>query len=200
MSLRCKLLWFACVLVTVAGYSLVYHPYEDAIADAAASRESVTRAIDENLALLGRREVLAGAGNKLERSLRTLDLSDDPRILVALYVRDAARIASEHHVRITALATLATPREPVAPSAVDVPTPPFARTPLDLTLEGTYGDLLATIRTLSRARVLANVDLASLELADTPQAAPMHHLDAHLHIELESLLQMGAIHVRPRST
>jgi hypothetical protein len=199
MSLRYKLLWFACVLVAASGYAFIYHPYEDAIADTNTSRENIAQAIDQNDALLRRRVVLEHARRELTRSLQSLDLNDDQRTIVALYVREAARITSANQVRITALDmrdSLQTQESPTNASKLSA----FATTPLDLTLVGRYGDLLTTIRALSHARILANVDVASLERSDKLSTDHAPHLSARLHIELKHLLPSGVDHVHIRST
>jgi len=200
MTFRYKLSWFACLLLAVAGYSLVYRPYESAITDAFASRESIAFAIDQNRTLLARRTALENLRDNLERLLEELDLHDDAQTLVARYVRDAARLSSAHHVRITALQPLVTPHTPETQTALAAGPAALAATPLDLTLEGTYGDLLATIRGLSQDRILASVDLESLERSNTPVTVTTPHLDARLHIELKRTFAPGGDHVRLRST
>ena len=199
MNLRYKLLWFACVLVITAAYAFIYRPYEDAVANANTSRENVAQAIDQDDALLRRRVALERARRELTRSLQSLDFDDDQPTLVALYVRDASRITSAHHVRITAL-DMRDSQQPQGASANGSTLSVFATTPLDLTLVGSYGDLLTTIRALSRARILANVDISSLERSEKPSTDPATHLSARLHIELKRLLPTGVDHVRIRST
>jgi hypothetical protein len=199
MNLRYKLLWCACALVAISGYTFIYHPYENAIADTNTSRENIAQAIDQNDALLRRRVALEHERHELTVALQSLDLGDDQRTIVALYVRAAAAIASAYHVRITSL-DMRDSQQTQEPPANGSSISAFATTPLDLTLVGAYGDLLTTIRALSRARILANVDVASLERSEKPSTGQAPHLSARLHIELKHLLPTGVDHVRIRST
>jgi hypothetical protein len=123
---------------------------------------------------------------RLRGELRAVELGAGRSALVAQFLRDAARIAAAHHAVIPSITSNGT-SSPVAaaPNGGNAPVEPLESIPLEITVEGRYADVLATMRELSRARVLAAIDVASLarKHADGADAT----LTAALHVALERL-------------
>jgi len=193
-----QLLWSLAVLVLLAAYFFVYRSFEDRVATQDSATAGIVDSLSSNDAILARRPQLEEAHRKLASSLRTIDLRSDRSATVALFVRETARVAVAHHVNVTAIdGTRTDNRLPVRPVAIAPVVPGavvpavngvslFESTPLDVTLRGSYSDLLGAIRDLSRARVLAEIELVSIER--TPGAAGIGHtLTARLHVNLDRL-------------
>ncbi len=178
-----KLLRFAAVVVVLAAYAFVFRAGETRIADR----------LDENARILERlhagERTLASSGRaearrtQLRKRLRTVELDAGRSALVARFLRDAARIAAAHHATIPTIAAAGPQNAPTAAPSEGHDL--LEAIPLDVTVEGRYGDVLATMRALSASRVLAAVDVASLarKHADGPDAT----LTAALHVVLQRL-------------
>ncbi len=179
-----KLLRFAAVVVVLAAYAFVFRAGETRIADR----------LDENARILERlhagERTLASSGRaearrtQLRKRLRTVELDAGRSALVARFLRDAARIAAAHHATIPTIAAAGPQNAPTAAPSEGHDL--LEAIPLDVTVEGRYGDVLATMRALSASRVLAAVDVASLarKHADGPDAT----LTAALHVVLQRLV------------
>ena len=176
-----KLVRFAAVVVVLAGYVFVFRGGEDRI----------TERLDENARIAGRvragelalasRPRFEADRTRLFARLHSVELDAGRSAQVARFLSDAARIAVAHHAAIPTItaAGVAAPVS-IAPNATNEP---LESIPLEITVEGRYADVLATMRALSRSRVLAAVDVASLarKHADGPDAT----LTATLHVALE---------------
>jgi hypothetical protein len=156
--------------------------------------------IVENATILGqlvaaegrirRRPALEAERAQLRERLRDADLAADRTRLVAVFLRDAARIAARHHAKIAAVA--ADGADAFSPAAQ----PPFEGIALHLTIEAGYGDLLAAIRDLSASRVLADVEVASLSRKQTDLSRTT--LTSAVRVVIEHLAPGGVPHVLSR--
>ena len=181
-----KLLRFASVVVVLAAYVFVFRAGEARIIarqDENARIAERVRAGERALAARGRVEALR---TRLRENLRAVELEAARSALIARFLGDAARIAAAHHASIPTISAAgpqnvatATPSEPLRAS--DVPEP-LEMIPFEITVEGRYADVLATMRALSRSRVLTAVDVASLarKHADGPDPT----LSAAPHVAL----------------
>ena len=117
------------------------------------------------------------------RAAARADLDAARSTLVARFLRDAARIAAAHHATIATITPAA--RKARSPLRRANSADPLEAIPLEITVEGRYADVLATMRALSGSRVLAAVDVASLarKHADGADAT----LTATLHVALERI-------------
>ena len=177
-----KLLRFAAVIIVFAAYVFVFRAGEARIA----------ARLDENASIVergraGERTLASRAGLERRRAglrahLRAVDLDAARSTLVARFLRDAARIAAAHHATIAAITAGTTQSIATAPRE---PADPLETIPLEITVEGRYAEVLATMRALSGSRVLAAVDVASLarKHADGTDAT----LTAALHVVLERI-------------
>jgi Tfp pilus assembly protein PilO len=173
-----RLVRFAAVLLVLAGYLVVFRAGEQRLGTQISANAMLAAQLREASRVLASRAQLEPERNRLRERLRAVDLDGDRSALVARFVHAAARIALTNRTTIPTLAASGTP-SPVDPAA------PFETIPLELALEGRYENVLATIRALSKARVLATVDVLSLarKNADAGDAT----LVATLRVLLEHL-------------
>jgi hypothetical protein len=125
---------------------------------------------------------------QLDESIRRLDLDADHPTAVARFVREAAELASLHHTTLIQIDEgRAESLDPRAPAA-NVADEQLESIPFDVTLSGSYRDLLATIRDFGRSPIALRIEVASIEqthtAGDAPSATP---LTARLHIGIERL-------------
>ena len=176
-----KLVRFAAVVVVLAAYGFVFRGGERRITDRLDENARIVERLRAGERMLAARPRLEGERTRLRSRLRAVELDAGRSVLVARFLRGAAHIAASHHAVIPTIAAAGT-ANPVA-GAPNLPSEPLEAIPLELTVEGRYADVLATMRALSRMRVLASVDLASLarKHADGPDAT----LTAALHVALQ---------------
>lgn len=146
-----RVIAFAAVLVVAAGYTFAFRPVESRIGDQLAANATLAERTVADRAVLGMRPALEREQARVQARLRGVDVAADPTRAVATFLRDAAVAAAVHRTRF---ATIAAKAQPGAPGD--------AALPLDVTLEGSYVDVLATMRALSRGRIPAAVEIASL--------------------------------------
>ncbi|MDQ6943878.1 MAG: hypothetical protein M3169_15365 [Candidatus Eremiobacteraeota bacterium] len=178
-----KLVRFAAVVVVFAGYVFVFRGGEGHIAERLDENARIAERVRAGELALASRPRFEADRTRLLRRLHAVELDAGRSTLVARFLRDAARIAAAHHAAIPTITATGT-----ASPAFVAPTPasePLESIPLEITVEGRYADVLATMRALSRSRVLAAIDVASLarKHADGADAT----LTATLHVALERL-------------
>ncbi|HEX3548997.1 MAG TPA: hypothetical protein VHT53_01395 [Candidatus Elarobacter sp.] len=135
---------FAAVVVVAASYALVLRTGEARVALQIADNVRTADRLRAARTSLARRPDLERERVRyaaLERA------GGDARLAVARFVRDAERAAAARRSTIDA----------IAGAARDA-----AGTRLDLTIDGRYADVLATVRALSRGSVPASIDVASV--------------------------------------
>jgi Tfp pilus assembly protein PilO len=178
-----KLLRFASVIVVLAAYVFVFRGGEARIAERLDDNARIAERLRAGERTLASRPRFEAERSRLRRELRTVDLAAARSALVAHFLRDAARLAAAHHAAIPTITATGT-ASPVA-LAPNAPSDPLETIPLEITVEGRYADVLATMRALSRSRVLAAVEIASLarKHADGTDAT----LSAALHVALERI-------------
>jgi Tfp pilus assembly protein PilO len=179
-----KLVRFAAVVVVLAGYVFVFRAGEKRIAERLEENARIAERVRAGERTLALRPRFEADQSRLRGELRAVELGADRSALVARFLRDSARIAAEHHAAIpTITATGTSGPATIATTVPTAPNEPLETIPLEITVEGRYADVLATMRALSRSRVLAAVDIASLarKHADGTDAT----LTASLHVALE---------------
>lgn len=129
--------------------------------------------------MLASRARTEAEGRRVRDQLRAVALDGDRSTVVAHFLRDAARIAVVHRATITAITNVSPAGAPAAPQARAT----LDAVPLDVTVEGRYADVLATMRALSRSTVPAAVELASLARKHVDGPDPT--LSAALHVALQ---------------
>jgi Tfp pilus assembly protein PilO len=176
-----KLVRFAAVVIVLATYVFVFRGGEARIAERLDENARIAERVRAGERTLASRPRVEADRSRLRRELRAVELDADRSALVARFLRDAARIAAVHHAVIPTITATGTSSGVTA--APNAPREPLEAIPLEITVEGRYADVLATMRALSRLRVLAAVDIASLarKHADGGDAT----LTAALHVALE---------------
>ena len=180
-------MWFAALLVLPVAFFSLFHIDELRIAQVERDNAKLVASAANDRALLAQAPALEHERASLQASLRTVVLDAEPTRLVALFVRDAARVASAHHTAITSIAAAGAP----------APSPPFDGVALDLIVEGKYQDVLATLRDLTRTQVLAQLDVSALGRKDS---SPGASLVATLHVVLNKLAAGSGSHGRAGTT
>jgi hypothetical protein len=200
-----RLVRFAAVLVVLAGYLLVFRAGERRIGERVEENARIVERIGAAERTLASARALEGERARLRAGLHAVELGADRSALVARFVRDAARIAAARHTTIATIAAAGTTSRPAAGianaavssvAALPNPADSFETIPLEVVVEGRYTDVLATVRALSRAPVLAGVEIASLtrKNADAADTA----LTAALHVVLQRLSATETAGVRTR--
>jgi Tfp pilus assembly protein PilO len=197
-----KLVRFAAVLIVLAGYAFVFRAGEEHIGERIAENARIADQVRAGERALMMRPVLERERVHLNKQFRSAAVAADRSALVARFLREAAAIALAQHTTITAIAATgaqaaitasgaqaanATAAGRTAPLPAD---DPFDGIPLEMTLEGHYADVLATVRALSAGRVLAAVDVASL--ARKNAGAVDGVLTASLRVVLERIVPNAA--------
>lgn len=182
---QAQAIWFVAALIVPAAFFSLFRVEELRIDAALRQNAQRTDAFARDRAFVQSAPAFERERAALEASLRTVALDAPPTRLVALFIRDAARAAARHHTTVASIAAAA------APAAA----PPFEAVALDLTLEGRYADLLATLRELTRSNALAAVDVSAFGRKD---AATGGLLVASVHVVLNRLAPTVVPHDRAR--
>ncbi|HEY0393374.1 MAG TPA: hypothetical protein VGD01_02650 [Candidatus Elarobacter sp.] len=184
-----RALRFAAVLIVLAGYVVVVRSGERRIADQLDANARLAARAQAAARGIASHAVLERERARLRERLRDTQLAVGRGALVERFLRDAAAATSSHRTLITAVAAgagsaPATARandssfaartvRSDAPRGLGAPaSEPVEATPLDVTLEGRYADVLATVRELSRGRVPASVAITSVARKNVAPAAP----------------------------
>jgi len=149
----------AALLAALAGSLVVVRIAEPRLDERRAANEHLRIAIDEAVTAAAERAATAAAVERLHHDLAPELVARDGTARTAGFVRDTARFAARHRTRVAAIVPAARVLRPGVPAsaAAALPEPAY-----DLTLEGRYVDLLATLRALAALRPPSNVDLIAL--------------------------------------
>ena len=193
-----KVVRFAAVAVVLAAYVFVFRTGEARIVQRLDENARIVERVRAGERTLASRPRAEAERTRLRGRLRAVELDSDRSTLVARFLRDAAHIAAVHHATIPTITAVSGSQNTIAaaPLAATGAASPgttsanevselFEAIPLELTVEGRYADVLATMRALSRSRVLAGVDVASLARKHADGADTT--LTAALHVVLERL-------------
>ena len=183
-----RALWGGATLVLFGGTFGVVTLGERSIAEQTATNDGLAAQLAANAVTVRSRGSLLSERARLHADLRRLTGDSTP--IVARFVRDAARVAQEHH---TTIASIAAPGSPAAPKDRFEP---LDAIPLAVTVEGRYADVLAVTRALSALPVPAEVDV--LAVVRTTQPGPIT-VSAALHVVLRRVGPTATSDVRTRS-
>ena len=173
-----KALWCGAALSLAGGTFAVVTLGERRIAEQTTTNERLVAQVAANSLAVRSRGPLLAERARLRADLRRLGTDGESTPLVARFVRDAARVANEHHASIASIAA------PAAPSAPRARVEPLDAIPLAVTVEGRYADVLAVIRALSGLRVPAEIDVVSVVRTTQPGATTVA---AALHVVLQNV-------------
>jgi hypothetical protein len=149
----------AALLAALAGSSLVVRVAEHRIDEQIVANVRLQTATDNAWAAAAGRAATDSALERLRRALAPTLAARDATARSAAFVRDAARIAALHRTHVAAIVPAARIVRLTVPSNAAAAPP---ETAYEITLEGRYADLLATLRALAQLRPPANVDLTGL--------------------------------------
>ncbi len=186
-----KAVAFAAVLVLLAGYAFVFRADEDRIRARIADDRRIQLQLADARRTMRSRARLERERAELRARLRRVDLDGDRTAAAADFVRDAANIAARHHTTIASIAAVGAASSTFATSA-----DAFDAIPLDITVEGRYANVLATIAALSAGRVPAVVDVASLARKQAGSADAT--LTAQVHVAIQRLAPASPAHAATR--
>jgi hypothetical protein len=148
------------VLAALAASAVLVQACEQRIAERFDGNAQLRAAIAADVAAAAERAALSAQRNRLSRELGPVLSAQDATSRSAAFVREAAAIALGHHTRVTAVVSAErTSAVVLRPSSADDPKRGLA---YEVTLEGRYADVLATLRALSQARFPAAIEIASL--------------------------------------
>jgi Tfp pilus assembly protein PilO len=182
-----SLLWLACILALCAGFYVAFYRLGAAIdlqTDITAQAASTMHA---NAAIAATGPKLEQTEHALDAVLAGFDIRADHATAVARFIREAAQIAALHHAGLIQIdERRAAAVDPRSSHAAD---PRFETIPLDVTLTGSYRDLVAAIRGLAQAPVAMRIEIASIErIAGAGESGrPADLLTARLHVSVERL-------------
>jgi len=188
-------LWIITFAAIVLGAMLVVRPLVQKLGDADAERDRIGATIERNLALARDRASLDHRLELLRRRLARIELSADTSALLATFIRDATNAAHASGIRITGFdgrpvtraAAFPVPHPTEAPRA-------FAATAVELTIEGRYAAVIATLRRLSHGHVPVRIEVASIDRLADPQHRGEPLLDARLDVEILHRLRLETPH------
>ncbi len=182
-------LWLVCIVALCAGFYVACIRFEMRIAATKSDERQSVASVAADARIVAQRPQLERVAFELDQQLQKVYLRADHPTIVAHLITACARIALLHHTRVVQIderradpALL--PPATLAPDDVDL-----EKIPIDITLSGSYRDLLLAIRDFIEAPVATSVDVAAIERgtfndANTLQPA----LVAHLHVTLVRLL------------
>jgi hypothetical protein len=184
-----SVLWLACVLALCAGYYLAFYRLGAAIDLQHDLTAEVTSTMRANSAIAAAGPQLAQTEHDLNAALNELDIHADHATTVARFIRESARIATLNRTGLVQI-------DERRGGAVDLGNrqgpagdAPFETIPLDVTLSGSYRDLVGTIRGLAQAPVAMRIEIAAIERdAGAGEAGgPPAVLTARLHVSVVRL-------------
>ncbi len=184
------LLWAACAVALYAGWYIAFDLFGNAIDRQELRSGRVAETLQATARDLAQRPRLEHAERVLDEHLRDFDIGADKPTTVAHFIGAAARIATAHHVNLDEV-------EQPGPAAAPFPeaetkrapgsTFSFEAIPLEVTLSGTYADLLAAIRALAQAPVSMQIEIAAIERKPAAASSSDAPLAARLHVVLQRL-------------
>jgi hypothetical protein len=175
---------FAAVLIVLAGYAFVVRAGDARIAQRRAENVRDGERLRAAERILEAWPAAVAERGRLIAALRDVARAGGGGAPAARFLRDAAKLAAARRTTIAAVTAGAAPAPAVAgpPAGESRPADePFAALPLEVTLEGRYADVLATIGVLSRSGVPATVDVVALTRKAPPGAAVSATLRVLLH-------------------
>lgn len=163
----------AALLIVLAGFFFVFRADQGRLEAQHAENARIERQIRADDAITATADALEAQTRTLRARLARHTLQPDDTVAVAAFLRQAARVADRRRTTIAAIGAAESRRAAAAPAAFD-------GVPLDLTVEGRYADVLATLAELSSGRVLAAVEVSSI--ARKNPAAPDATLTAAVRV------------------
>lgn len=191
-----NLLWFTAVLVILTGFFFVFRLDEEGVDERLVENRRIAATIERNERRVRTREALHAERERLQTQIRGIALHGERNAIVTAFVAQLSRIAAAHHAVVASIAALDS-RSASTGKAETGQSDPFDAIPLELTIEGRYVDVLATVRDLSSGHIFAAVTVASLARKNTSGADAT--ISAVVRIELQRLApgRVSGVGTRP---
>lgn len=168
----------AAVAIVLLGFLTIVRPLETAMAERYADLDNVRERFDRDAMLARQLPALSAERTQLAATLARRHVHEPPAALVDRFLRVTARVADREHVAIQTLAAA-----PAAPPLHSAEAPLFEELHLDVTLRGTYDDVLRAARAINASDVATQLSVASLGNTERhPGQRPQ--LNATFHITL----------------
>jgi hypothetical protein len=167
-------------LIAIVASAFLAQALEQRIVECVEENARLRAAIAADLAAAAERAALSTQRERLARELGPVLSVHDATARSAAFLREAAAIARRHRTSVSAVASAE--RESAIGARTSSATEPRGGLSYEVTLEGRYADVLATVRALSHARLPAAIEIASLTRKN-PNALDAT-LIAALHVNL----------------
>jgi hypothetical protein len=167
--------WCAAACALLAGTIAIVEQSDSRIATQALANDRLLAQLNADELVVRELDATTLDQRRLRADVRRLLDADDPIPPMSRYLQDAARIVHAHQATISAVSAAGTPTAP-SPG----PAGPLEDTPIVLTLEGPYLEVLAVTRRLSDLRVPAAVEIVSIVRANESEGV----VTATLHVAL----------------
>ena len=182
------ILWLACIAALCAGFYLACIRLEMLITATQSDDRQTIAIVAANQRVLSERRQLESTAAELGKNLGALELHADHPTVVAHFLTNCARVAAVHHTAVVQIDE----HRPAAGVAPDPLTAgddaAFEQIPLDVTLSGSYRNILLALRDLVDAPVATSIAVAAIERADAADTtASSAELTARLHVTLTRL-------------
>lgn len=173
--------WVAVASTCVIGVTAIGSLSEPRIAAQAALNDQLLAKLDSDQNVIRNREAMIDLRRRLHDELDRRNAADHG-IPTSRYLRDAAVVVQRHRTVITDVTDV------VAPRGLAAPAEPFVETPIILTLEGPYLEMLTVIRLLADQRIPATIDVRSIVRTEQTRNV----VTAVLRVDLQQVVRAGS--------
>jgi hypothetical protein len=149
--------WCAAACTLLAGTTVILAQSENRVAAQALANDRLLAQLNADELVVRAIDAVTADQRRLRAGVRRLTDADDPVAPTSRYLHDAARVVQTHHTTISSISAVNTPTVGLSAKAE-----PFDATPIVLTLEGPYMEVLSVTRRLSDLRVPAAVEILSI--------------------------------------
>lgn len=164
------------LLIAIVAYAFVVRPFEATIAARYGDIDTLRANIERDRVMASRLPLLTAERTRLEARLNRRGLRGSRAALVERFLRATATAAQGSGVAVQAIVPGAPPeRDPAVASLEEVH--------LDLTIRGSYVNVLRAMRTLNDADVATQITVATLGNADA-RGGGAPFLNATVHVTL----------------
>jgi hypothetical protein len=175
------------VAIAALGYVFIERPLQTAIDDVTREREGILAEIGHNIALRENARPLEARLATLQARMHETVLADDPVAATAIFVGEATTVARTFQTRITGFAGRPIDRlaSSASPPKIGAASPTvFQTAPIEVTMEGSYANLIGALRSLSHQRIPARVAVMSIERIADQRNAREPVLDARIRVDI----------------
>jgi len=178
-------IWVLSVAIVASSSVFIDRPLQDQLTQAEEEHDHIIAETDRNVAIAHDAAALAHQLASLRAEMATVDLSDDSVRLVATFVGEATAVARACHVRITGFDGRPLTRAASIPiDKTSTEHSAFSATAIELTLQGTYANVIRSLRRLSHERVPVHVEVVAIDRTADPRNDREPLLDTHVRVDI----------------